>query len=414
MNPNVLVIAYYFPPMGLSGVQRTLKFVKYLPFHNWNPIVLTTEPISYYAFDNELINEIDTISIYRTKTKKTNKNNIKSFPNYFTQKLGRLIYNTIYIPDSKIIWKKPAVRLAEHIFEAHQINAIFATAPPFTDFLIAQELAEKFNKPFIIDYRDIWNGNPFYYYPTPFHLRKSLKLENDLLKKAEKIIVTTRFAKEFLLKKFRFLNHQDIVIIPHGFDPKDFENIDIENSEKFVITHSGVFQDNRTPKYFLKAVAEFLESNSTARNDFELRFIGVMRKSHFKLIKKYALDDITICTGYLPHKATIKNLLESDVLWLMQFDNFRTPGKLFEYFGARRTILACVPDGHIRKIALDSQSAIVTAPDDVKQIKNAISKLYYWWKNASLPIPDDNFVAQFDRNQLTANLAKELLIVADL
>lgn len=414
MNPNVLVIAYYFPPMGLSGVQRTLKFVKYLPLYNWNPIVLTTDPVAYYAFDNELMNEIDGITIYRTPNKKAKKYHQKSFPSYLTQKLGRLLYNTIYIPDSKISWKKPALKLAEKILENHKINVIFATAPPFTDFLIAKELAEKYNKPFIIDYRDIWNGNPFYYYPTPLHLSKSLKLENDLLKKTEKVIVTTRFAKEFLLKKFRFLNHQDIAIIPHGFDPKDFENIHINPSEKFVITHSGAFQDNRTPKYFLKAVAEFISNNPSTRSDFELRFVGLMRKSHLRLIKKYALDDITICTGYLPHSETIKHLLESDVLWFMQFENFRTPGKLFEYFGARKTILACIPDGQIKKIALDSQSAIATDPDDIKQIKNAIGKLYYWWKNGSLPKPDENFVAQFDRTKLTANLAKELLIVADL
>ncbi len=414
MNLNVLVVAYYFPPMGLSGVQRTSKFVKYLPKYNWNPIVLTTEPKSYYAFDNNLLNELKQATIYRTQNKKVSKKQLKSFPNYFTQKIGRLLYNTLYFPDSKANWKKPALELAKEIIKSKNINAIFATAPPFTDFLIADEIAEIYQKPFIMDYRDIWNGNPFYYYPTPIHRSKSINLESKLLKNTRKIIVTTRFAKEFLLKKYRFLNHQDISIIPHGYDPQDFEDVEFEHSQKFILTHSGVFQDNRNPRYFLKAVAEYLENNPSARNDFELRFVGLMRKSHLKLISKLGLDDITICTGYLDHSQTIKHLLESSVLWLMQKDNFRTPGKLFEYLGSRKPILISIPDGALRKLALESESAVATDPDDIKQIKQAINKLYYWWKNNSLPKPKEEFVVQFDRSKLTADLAKELSISADI
>ncbi len=407
---NILYISYYFPPMGLSGVQRTTKFVKYLPEYGWAPHILTITPESFYAFDGSLIDDFDgrDIQIHRTAAKSKKKSKLRKFPSYFVQKIGRYVLNFIFQPDSKIRWKKAAVKLGERVIEQNDIQAIIATAPPFTDFLIAYELSKKFDIPFIIDYRDSWVDNPFHYYPTPFHKNYSLKLEDTILKYANHIVVITRQEKEKLLKKYKYISHQDISIIPHGFDPEDFHQYsDVKpDRDKFTLTHSGVFQDDRTPKHFLRAVASFIKKNPQARNKIQLRFVGVMRKSHLKLIKKAGLENNVITTGYVPHNEAVKHLMESDVLWLTFNDTHRTPGKLYEYFGARKPILIASPDGIMRKTALESGATIAVEPKDVNSIENAIKTFYELWQSDTLPQANDEFVAKYNRELLTSELSK--------
>lgn len=409
---NILYISYYFPPMGLSGVQRTAKFVKYLPEYNWKPHVLTTTADSFYAYDESLMDNFAgrDIEIYRTQPKASKKRKVRKLPSYFIQKIGRFVLNFLYQPDSKIKWKKSALQLGRELIRENKIEVIVATAPPFTGFLIARELSKEFNIPFVVDYRDSWVDNPFHYYPTPFHKKYSMKLEEDILKHARHIVVITRQAKVSLLQRFRYLSHQDISIIPHGYDADDFKEFsDVKpDPKKLTITHSGVFQDNRTPKYFLKAVAELIKQDKTLANILELRFIGIMRKGHAKLIKKYGLTANVQMTGYLNHTDSIRNLMESDILWLMLNDTHRTPGKLYEYFGARKPILICSPDGSMRKTALESGAAIATDPKDVKQIADALSTFVMMWKNNTLPVPNEKFVNSFDRKILTSELSRTI------
>ncbi len=419
---KVLVVSYYFPPMGLSGVQRTLKFVKYLPEYHWHPLVLTTTPGGFYAFDPTLEEEIadKPVDVFRTPPSdftrflKNKKGGALKFPSSLKQRLGRTLLQTIYQPDSRIGWKKAAVALGTEILEKNPVNIIFATAPPFTDFLVAQELAEKFNIPFIADYRDIWVDNPFHFYATPFHKEYSLRLETGVLKRAAKAIVTTRYAKELILKRYGFMGHEDVFIIPHGYDEEDFmpfKNVS-PDPEKFTITHSGVFQDDRTPKYFLQALAKFVLKNPTA--PVEARFVGVMRSPHSKLIKKYKLENIVNCTGYVSHGEAVQNLMESDVLWMMVNDTVRSPGKMYEYFGTRKTMLISSPEGIIRQTALETGAALVTDPDDIEAILRSLETLYELWKTKSLPVPDERYVKQFDRKILTGSLARELALASHL
>ncbi|MFH1050233.1 MAG: glycosyltransferase [bacterium] len=414
---KVLVISYYFPPMGLSGVQRTLKFVKYLPDYNWHPVVLTSSPNSFYAYDETLIEDFrtDNLKVYRTGSGKVVKKKVKKFPSWIYQKIGRAILQTIYQPDSKKPWLKQAIRKGEEIIAENNIDVIFATAPPFTDFLVALALSDKYDIPFVIDYRDVWIDNPFHFFATPFHKIYCNNLERKILYRTDKAVVTTRYTKELLLKRHRFISHKDVEIIHQGFDTDDFDSDDLKKDKgKFVITHSGVFQDNRTPKYFLKAVNEFFKKQPEAKKFTQLRFVGVMRKKHLRYIKRYKLSDHTICTGYLSHKESIKQLLESDVLWMMLNDNVRSPGKLYEYFAAKKPILACLPEGIMKKQVLDSEAGFLTQPKDVKAITKNLNELYKLWKQNSLPVPSDDYIKQFNRKTLTGDLARILELAIEI
>jgi len=408
---EVLFIAYYFPPMGLSGVQRPLKFAKYLPKFEWKPIVLTSNQTNFYAFDQTLQKEAEdnNIEIVRagqsSKKKKTEK-----LPSYFVQKLGRFILQSIFLPDRFIGWKKHAIKKAEEIIKERNIEVIYSTAPPYTDFLVARELSKKHNIPYVIDYRDSWVDNKFHIYPTPFHKRKNIKLENEIVTYASKIIVISRHAKELLLKRYKLLNHEDIVIIPHGFDKEDFDKYSniVPDKNYFTITHSGVFQDDRNPKYFFKAISIFLKGNPEAKNKFKLKLVGVMRKNHTKMIKKFGLEENIISIGYVSHSQAVKSILESDVLWLLLNDEIRTPGKLYEYFGAEKPLLLTTPSGDMRQLAIKSKVAICSDTKDIDSIVESIKTYYNLWEINNLPKPTKEFVNLFDRKVLTEKLAKEI------
>jgi glycosyltransferase involved in cell wall biosynthesis len=420
---EALVVAYYFPPMGLSGVQRTVKFVKYMPENGLRPVVLTTTPSAYYAFDNTMLEEIESsgAKIYRTPPDISrfaggHKGKTIKYPSPLMQKLKKAILQTIFQPDSRRLWRKPAVELGEYIFRNHDIKVIYATAPPFTDFLVAYQLSRLYNVPFVLDYRDLWVDNAFYFYATPFHKLYSVRLESEILTHAEKAIVTTRHMKEMLLRRYKFLSHDDVAIIPHGYDESDFENTeDIKpDADKFTITHSGLFPDDLTPKYFLRGLADFLKRHPDAKRSLEARFVGLMRRGHLKLIKKYKLANNVVTTGYVSHPEVIRHLKQSDALWMMITNNIATPSRMYEYLGARKPFICCAPEGSIRRDAADSKVALTTDPKDVAAISRAIETFYKMWKNDNLPRPADDYVKKFDRRRLTSVLARELMYASSM
>lgn len=223
--------------------------------------------------------------------------------------------------------------------------------------------------------------------PTKFHKHYHLNTEREVLKTASKIVVISRSAKENLLKLYKFLEHTDVEIIPHGYDLEDMElTADYNNYNKFVITHAGMFQDDRNPEPFMKAFKRLCDENEN-KNKLELRLIGLMRKNHKKLIKKYGLEENVLMTGNLSHTETIKHIKSSDTLWLLQNDTIRTPGKLFEYFGTGKPILATVPKGNMRELALSSGVTLACDPADRTEIKSTSQlKEIFKSKEAGKPV----------------------------
>jgi glycosyltransferase involved in cell wall biosynthesis len=416
---NVLVIAYYFPPMGLSGVQRITKFVKYLPEFGWNPVVLTSNTSAYYAFDDSMLDELNerNIKIYRTDEdvtkhiKKVNSNNL-SYPSKFRQKVQSMILQTFLQPDSRRFWLKNAMKKADEIMAENRIDVILATAPPFTDFLIAKKIAKKYDIPFVVDYRDLWVDNPYYYYATVFHKNYAIKLERKVLNTAARVIVITRDMKNKLLNRYRILNNNEVCIIPHGFDSEDFEKVQEINKKpnKFVITHSGIFSADLTPTYFFKALALIFEEKPELKKDFEIRFVGILQKKFQKQIIKLGLEDIIHTTKYVQHADAVKNLLESDVLWMMVPNSIVTPSRMYEYMGAKKPMIISSPESELTRIAESTKAAIITDYKSVPELKNAILDYYKKWKTNTLPIPDNSIIEKFDRRGLTQLLSKELAL----
>ena len=416
---KVLVISYYFPPMGLSGVQRTLKFTKYFKDYNWEPTVLTTSDIAYYAHDNSLLKEVEdaNVNIVRVGGGDINsllkKNGTVKIPREKIRKLFSYISSTFFIPDNKVGWSKKALVKAREILRNEKFDIIYVTAPPFSSVYMAVELKKEFRIPLVIDYRDLWYESYFSFYPTLFHKSMNKKMEYNALKEADKITVTNRSIKEKLLNTYKFLSFDDVIIISHGYDPKDFENLEpvAKTNSRLIIAYSGIFMEYNTPKYFLKAFKEIsLEKPEIAAN-IELHFIGLLRIENQKLIRKLHLEEFVKDFGYIEHSDAVRQLISSDVCWFMignkkNIDALR-PGKLYEYIGAKKPIIACVPEGAAKNALQKYGAAFYTDPIDINNIKKTIYNVYDLYQKDELPKPDDEFVQQYRRDFLTEQLCKE-------
>lgn len=418
---KVLVIVYYYPPMGMSGVQRTLKFTKYMKNYNWQPTVITTGNVGYFAFDNSLLKEVEesNIRVIRTEGKDPysllKKFGKITFPLEWIRKIFSNLSKTFFIPDNKISWAKQAYLKAKEILKKEEFDVIFVSIPPFSAFIMATKLKIEFNIPLIVDYRDLWLNNQFAFYPTPLHKFLHKKKEYQSLRFSDKVIVVNRRIKEELIKNYKFLNFDDIVIIPHGFDQQDFENNAPQNiyirKDRIKLLYSGIFYENITPKYFLIAFNNLRKEFPQIANYFELHFIGHFRKENIKLVKKLKLHSFVYLHGYLEHNEVIKKLMEADILWMM-LGNGRsmdtvTPGKLFEYFGARKPIIALLPDGAAKNACIEYKASFIAIPDNIDEIKNTFISVYNLFINNMLPKPNEDFILLHDSVFLTKLLTQQ-------
>ena len=416
---KVLVIAYYFPPMGLSGVQRTLKFVKYMKDYNWEPTILTTASAGYYAHDLSLLKEAEdaSLKIIRTGGNDINsmlakKGTVKIPPEFIRKTLSRLS-STFFIPDNKKGWADKAIKAARELLKKEKFNLIFVSAPPFSSVNMAVKLKKEFDLPLVIDYRDLWFGNQFGFYPTPLHKYLHKKMEYSALKAADKVIATNRRMKEKIINHYKFLTFEDVYIIPHGYDPKDFENITLQKKEnnKMWLIYSGIFYEFITPKYFLKAFKKLLIERPDVTANIELHFIGYLRTENKKLIRTLHLQEFVKEYGYLNHKDAIVKIMSGDVLWLMvgrgRNADTISSGKLYEYFGTRKPIIASLPEGALKTSSEEYKAALITEPDNIDQIKNAILKVYELYCGNQLPVPDQEFIEKLRRDYLTELLIKQ-------
>ncbi len=414
---KVLVIAYYFPPMGLSGVQRTVKFVKYMEKFGWQPTVVTTSNVAYFAHDESLLEEVKNTKIVRVGAKEPNsllaKYGTMKIPSEFLRKVFNRLSQTFFIPDNKISWSKKAFKVSSKLLTEEKYDIIFVTIPPFSTFREAVKLKEQFNLPLLVDYRDLWLDSYFSFYLTPFHRLLNKRMEYKALKKADKITVTNRVIKEKLLKHYKFLTFNDVVIISHGYDEEDFAipNIKKDKSNKMMITYSGIFIEYNTPKYFLRAFKLLVDQNPEIAENITLRFIGFLRKENEKLINKLGISRYVENLNYLDHKTAVKKLMESDILWMMvgRKKNIDAilPGKIYEYFGTMKPVIACVPKGAARTAAIAYDASFVTEPDNVMEIKSVFVHVYELFKSNKLPVPKEDYVKNHSRENLTKNLTQQ-------
>lgn len=423
---KVLVITHDFPPIGKGSVLRPLKFSKYFRNYGWEPIILTSTPKSYYFRDMSLLNEINELglNVYRTKGAGNNLitgRKLKDLPNEGIRKLKRNSTRFRKQPDEHKTWIAKAVKLGKEIIESHKIEIIYATGPSFTALIAAGELKEKYKIPLVTDYQDSWLHSSASYYPMGYHKLRSMKIEQEVIRVTDEIITTNRRIKEYLIEEYDYLKHDDINIIHHGFDEDDYKKAishPLPEKPKMRFTSVGNFFDLITPKYFFEGLKIAFEKKPEMRGKIEACFIGGISRENLKLIQKNNISDAVVNPGYVDHIESIRYMLASDVLWFMVGKGYGeevvAPIRLTEYFGARKPILACVPDGAAKQLLRGYDAYRVCEPDEPEEIAKLIIEYYDLYTNRMMPIASEEVVSKFNIDKLTYQLVRYFEFLRDI
>lgn len=425
---NVLFIVYYFPPMGGSGVQRPLKFAKYLREFGWNPIILCPEPGLYHTFDDSLQAELDSLKldVYRVKNgdvfqkaaSSTNGREVKIADK--TAKRLRQLSRLFYYPDNKKGWIKPAIAQGLRIIKENKIDVIFSTAPPFSNHIVGKQLKEQTGIPLVIDYRDSWTRNHFQEDMWSWQKQIIRNQERSVVASADKILCLDDFIKNEFHEDYPEIKDR-ITVLTHGFDPDDFNegeeksNLNYKDG-KLNFLYSGLFYEQNQPDTFLQGIASLLSEKPRLQNKIHLHYQGGLDERIRSQINRLGLDEIITDYGYLPHSRAVLNLQRADVLWMIS--NFHPhlkqikSGKLFEYFGTNKPIFGLVHESEASKLLEQYGAGFWANPASVSEIKLQLYKLIELWETNKLSVPNNKFIDQFDRKRLTQNLAKIFNVIS--
>jgi glycosyltransferase involved in cell wall biosynthesis len=426
--------------MGLSGVQRVTKLVKYLARDGWTVDVLTVRPGGYFAFDESLMEDLahPGITIHRTgsldPTRLFGAKRRITLPAEGKRRLASAISQFLFQPDNKVGWIPFAVRRGRKLMREHSYAAVLASAPPYSALVAARTIARRGGVPFVADFRDDWMGNPRHVYPTPFHRLFSRRLERRVLESAEIVFAINRTIADSL--SARAPGARSVGVMPQGFDPEDFQRaaeltIDSPGGPssdsssdssgdspggsargRFRLLYTGVFYDAQRPDTFLQGLARFRERRPEAKDRVEARFVGLMPDSGLRLSEELGLADVVDIRGYLPHVPAVRELVDADVAWMVVGDRpgaeSISTGKLFEYMGSRTPILALVPDGEAAGALRGYGAERICRPDDPEAVAGAIEELYDLWESGELPTGRKDHADRYDR-RLQARQIGEML-----
>lgn len=422
---KVLIITYYWPPAGGPGVQRWLKFVKYLPDFGIEPIVYIPENPTYPLIDNGLLQEVnpDTTIIKKRiiepyawasafskgSTKKISSGIIPNKKKQtFLQQAMLWVRGNLFIPDARVLWVKPSVDYLSKYIKENNIDTVITTGPPHSLHLIGLRLKELVDIKWIADFRDPW---------TTIGYHKELKLsakaaqkhkdmEKQVLTTADKVIVTSPTTK----KEFEALTTQPITVITNGYDVEKIEKQPLD--EKFTIAHIGSFLSQRNPRILWKALKELIKDNADFKANFQLKLIGAVSQEVLDAIEEFKLNSYVNNLGYVSHSEAVIQQRKSQVLLLVEIDSEETkciiPGKLFEYMVSERPILAIGPDGaDFASIIQSTNTGVFTNYYEKEKLKKAILDYFNHYKEGNLKAHAIG-LQQYSRKSLTGQLASLL------
>lgn len=421
---KVLIITYYWLPSGGSGVQRWVKFTKYLRDFGWEPIIYTPDNPEFPVIDNSFKNDIpedvkvlktpiwEPYNVYRKLTGKKDQSINSGFISEnnkqgWKDKLSIWIRGNFLIPDPRRFWIKPSIIYLTNYIEHNHIDAIITTGPPHSLHFIGLGLKRNFpNIPWVTDFRDPWTSIYFYDDLKLTSLANAIhhRLEKKIVKSSDSVIVVSNTMKS----EFENLNPKSINVITNGFDEDDTKSAVLELDTKFTISHIGLFIESQNPVNLWKALVELCNENAEFASDLNIQLIGKIDISIIDYIKKVGLDQYATILPYMSHQDVIVRQQTSQVLLLLLVNKPGTecilPGKLFEYLNARRPILAI---GHTHGDAADvirqTEVGSIVAFDDENRAKEIIKSYYQLYKSHSLNV-DTSEIERFSRRRLTESL----------
>lgn len=425
----VLIISYYWPPAGGPGVQRWLKFVKYLPEFGWKPTVFIPQNPSYPIVDETLQNEVSPdLDIIKTKiwepyqiAEKFGKDNKKFKAGQFDvgknqswkSKLSIWIRGNFFIPDARVFWVKPSVKFLRKYLNENEIDAVVTTGPPHSVHLIGLNLKKEFPTiKWFADFRDPWTEISYYKHLklTKNSDKKHRKLERQVFENADVVIATSPTDAENFQK-----NGANAVCITNGFDTaKDTVPFKSDHrTVKFTLSYIGVLEQLRNPAMLWQVLNELIAENEDFKSNFELKFVGRIDDRILRDIENSTLKNFVKNMGYLAHSDANVEMYASDLLLITNFPDAASkgiiPGKIFEYLATGRQILSFGPqDSDVKKMLQETNAGKhFSYNDDSSDLKSFILQKFTEWKSGVSGSETKN-IEQFSRRNLTQKLVQIL------
>jgi len=427
---SALLVTYYYPPSGGPGVQRVLKFTRYLPQFGYRPLVLTVpESAEFPVTDRSLEDDIppeavierapilEFYSLYRWLTGQRKGGRhldlevVSSRRATWRERMSRALRASLFIPDGRVGWLPGATSRGLALIEKHRPSVIFASGPPFTTHWIGLRLAERSGLPLVVDYRDPWTRAPYYPARPDWARRLDEKLEHRCLRAASAIVTVNRTIREQLLSHYGGLSADRFHQIANGYDPADFAGKEPHPARRWTLVHTGSLQDARAPHAFLQAIESWIREDPSLADSLVLRFVGRLDSGLEARLSAPPFDRVVRLEGYRPHGESVQALLDSHLLLLLILDDPQSrgmlTGKLFEYLGSGRPILALAPEGEAAELIRRTGAGRVLRGDDPVQIRAALVEARAAFLAGQRPFGESRLdeVSAYSRVELTRRLA---------
>ena len=416
---KVLFITYYWPPSGKASLHWPLKIIKHLPSFGWQPLVLTVDEDTFSQKDETFIKEIPSdVKVIRAKSfepfdiykkfigkrkdeqlvaSETISNKNKSF----THRLSIWIRMNIFIPDARVGWYFPAIKVGLSVLKKEEVDAIVSIGPPHTTHLIGKKISSKLGLPHIPVFIDPWVDISYYrnFKRNKLTLSIDNRLEKSVLQNAAAVAFVTETMKEDYIKKYPFINEKSKVLY-WGYSEEDFWMEDgrwkTEDGKEEVILHAGNIFDYQNPKHFWKT----LKNENEKGRKLKVVFIGTVSPEIKQSIANAGLDSYTEYKGFLPYKEMLKEMMKVSYLLVCATEPRHVPGKLFEYLRAGKPIIA-FGDGNeeVKKILTEANAGMMFGYEESGE---------EFFGRANQFSTNQNYVRNFERKLIGSRLSEIL------
>lgn len=413
---KVLIIVYYWPPSGGAGVQRWLKFVKYLPLFGVEPTVITTKNGDYPAIDHSLEKDVSkNLKVIRTKTPSFGKLFSRSskfnapYGNLESQKTDSLLKKisiwirlNCVVPDARKIWNKYAFKAAKKEIQTNNYDTVITSGPPHSTHLVALKLKEKFNLKWIADFRDPWTKIDYLEKVKRNRLAElqDKKLEEKVTINCDLLLsINKKILDDLEIKK-------ESKIIPNGFDAADFTAIHLKKNKSFTISYFGNINKDRDPEIILNALNKIPDIASQT----QLNFWGNVDSTIIEKMKKKDKFRMLHFNSYIPHEEVLKKMVNSDLLLLI-INNVPDnkgilTGKIYEYLGSGSSILGIGPEyGEAAQILNETRAGKMFEYSDVEKVNKFIRYEFNNWQSGNHK-KETRKIEIYNRINLTKQLAE--------
>ncbi len=432
---KVLIITYYWPPSGGSGVQRWVKFVKYLRDFGYEPIVYIPQNPEYPVIDASLVGDIPAgITIltqpiwepfhwYKKITRKDTTQAIKhgvispSMHKNWKERLALWIRSNIFVPDARMFWIRPSVKYLSEYLESNDVDVVVSTGPPHSCHLIAKAIKQKTNIPWVADFRDPWTQVYFFEHLnlTDWARNKHYTLEKQVVEKADRVLGVSKSMYATLSTRTTAMQYS---VLTNGYDASDYPSIAVTKRKKFTLASIGIWAVAQNTPNLWNVLKKLVVEIPNFGDNLDIAIIGSVAPEIQAILQTIGLDRYVTYTSYIPHQEVSKVQKEVHLLLILLpkstiVDNaFILSGKLFECLAARRPILVCGTEPHfdIVEIIKQTNSGLCVGFEQEEELEEYILSLYNKYLSGELnnDLPDNTSVQKYTRKALTKQLAEIL------